>query len=993
MESAAASIDPSDTIVFDPMYFASLNKIFLDPMLGNLHEIDHDIIIDGDIGTGSVTIDGSSSLPIFIYSGTNPATSVTLDNINFQNATNSAISISNGDLSISNSMISSASTTGSGGAINIGTGSLTMDNVTISGCTAAVAGGAINIGTGSINLGSSDSVTISGCSVTNPTSDVAGGAINITNVTGDSIIKNTTIYSSTASSTYAGASGGAINVGTISSGEILELDSTTIHDCSAQNDGGGINIDTGDLQIDMNTSLYLCHAGRYGGAINVSGNITFGVMGKNQTDTIHNCDALYRGGAISETSGTLTVAGLHIDACSVTSSVSPTYGEGGGIYLGSCNSSLMNLTVSNCHSSGYGGGIAIIGFGSNAISTAHQIMGSSTIELCTAVYKGGGFYGIHSDYSIVNSTFSKDSATDELTAEGGGIYVNYPVASNSPCRISGQSTITGCFSAVHGGGIATGEPVTDGAVWLVISDSTISDNTAGTDDNTVTPRGGGIYILQETVPSEDSDLSGSGILTLSRSTVTYNVSKGFGGGIYSASPADPLQVNIDESTIDHNIATEAGGGIWIDAGLHGSIGEILLMLNSTISDNSVQGAEGMGAGINLIADGGVYDFLFCTIYNNNVNTESLSGGGMAFQVADLGDFQPTTTVNVNGTVLSGNTNASTNPLTNKPTEDDMYVPDPGFLKATINFNYSALGTKDGIAPDNTNLAYAVTYGAPPYGNMLYIAKPTLHLSDFLGYHGGPTETYMPISSYTVMGSDTLLPSPLIDFIPPDVYGDVVSDQRGFYRPYDTGITDSEGIANRDVGSVEVHPIQSFIVNPTTAAPDGEVQRSRLTKIVINFDNPVDASTLTDAGAITLTRTAATSAGTVGTVVQTGATGANGRINVSPSSGTVTSVTLTFDNANSADVTAGVEYGSLADGRWQLAIPSLNFTTVAGDQNLRRLYGDINNDGTVDGADFGAFGNQFGSTLGPNVSGFDYNNDGTIDGTDFGEFGDRFGVTL
>src|SRR5439155_7298509 len=129
---------------------------------------------------------------------------------------------------------------------------------------------------------------------------------------------------------------------------------------------------------------------------------------------------------------------------------------------------------------------------------------------------------------------------------------------------------------------------------------------------------------------------------------------------------------------------------------------------------------------------------------------------------------------------------------------------------------------------------------------------------------------------------------------------------------------------------------------------GAVQRSRLTSLAVNFSSPVDAATLTGLGAIALTRTA----GGPGTVVQTGASGANGRITVSPASGSVNSVTLTFDNANGSGVSAGVENGSLADGRWRLAIPSLGYQSTLNDPTLRRFFGDSNNDGTVDGTDFG-----------------------------------------
>jgi hypothetical protein len=151
---------------------------------------------------------------------------------------------------------------------------------------------------------------------------------------------------------------------------------------------------------------------------------------------------------------------------------------------------------------------------------------------------------------------------------------------------------------------------------------------------------------------------------------------------------------------------------------------------------------------------------------------------------------------------------------------------------------------------------------------------------------------------------------------------------------------------------------------------------------VNFATAVDASLFQALGAVTLTRTAATSSGAVGTVVNL----SNGLV-ISPASGTVSNITLTFTNV----VNAGVESRSIADGRWQLAVVPASFTSTAGDPTLRRLYGDNNNDGTVDGTDFGNFGSVFGQTLANST--FDFNGDGTVDGTDFGQFGTRFGLTL
>jgi hypothetical protein len=102
------------------------------------------------------------------------------------------------------------------------------------------------------------------------------------------------------------------------------------------------------------------------------------------------------------------------------------------------------------------------------------------------------------------------------------------------------------------------------------------------------------------------------------------------------------------------------------------------------------------------------------------------------------------------------------------------------------------------------------------------------------------------------------------------------------------------------------------------------------------------------------------------------------------------VTLTFDQS-----VPGVDHGSLADGSWMLAVDKSKINAVEYVPDIRRLYGDFNSDGTVDGTDFAAFGNAYGSSTGdPNFDPqADFNGDGTIDGIDFAEFGNRFGKSL
>jgi ELWxxDGT repeat protein len=157
---------------------------------------------------------------------------------------------------------------------------------------------------------------------------------------------------------------------------------------------------------------------------------------------------------------------------------------------------------------------------------------------------------------------------------------------------------------------------------------------------------------------------------------------------------------------------------------------------------------------------------------------------------------------------------------------------------------------------------------------------------------------------------------------------------------------------------------------------GDPQRSRVTNIAVTFSASTDVALFQNPGAVTLTRTSGGPAASV--------TIGSGLI-VTPGAGNSNTITLTFGlTSNTA-----IEHGSLADGRWQLAIPSLNYTSPLHGLDLRRLYGEINNDLTVDGADLTVFGNNFGTSF----VALDWNNDGTIDGTDLTQFGNRFGLTI
>jgi hypothetical protein len=194
------------------------------------------------------------------------------------------------------------------------------------------------------------------------------------------------------------------------------------------------------------------------------------------------------------------------------------------------------------------------------------------------------------------------------------------------------------------------------------------------------------------------------------------------------------------------------------------------------------------------------------------------------------------------------------------------------------------------------------------------------------------------------------------------------------NPVTLRIVDSLGNFDDDTAVVNVatSEVTSFLVN------NGEAQRSRLTSIQVTFSSSQDVTLFQNPGALMLTRTA----GGPGTVVTIG----SGLV-ITPGADNSNSITLTFQNAS----LSGIDNASLADGRWRVAIPPLSFQSELNAPNLRRLFGDADANGTVDGTDFAAFGSSFGSTGANNP--YDFDNNNTIDGLDFAGFGARVGLTL
>jgi CSLREA domain-containing protein len=121
-------------------------------------------------------------------------------------------------------------------------------------------------------------------------------------------------------------------------------------------------------------------------------------------------------------------------------------------------------------------------------------------------------------------------------------------------------------------------------------------------------------------PSGGGAIFNAGTLVVSDSTISGNSAE-FGGGISNYSLA---HLTVRDSTISGNTAARFGGGIY-------NQGATLLVSGSTISDNSVTSDQGEGGGIFSRFDGAV-TVASSTISGNSAN---FSGGGVSFSFSSF----------------------------------------------------------------------------------------------------------------------------------------------------------------------------------------------------------------------------------------------------------------------------------------------------------------------------------------------------------------------
>ena len=239
-----------------------------------------------------------------------------------------------------------------------------------------------------------------------------------------------------------GNNGGAINIYNSNAVDTV-ISGCTFTGCSARGQGGAIWCRSKTLTINGSTSIRNCMATNEGGGICYLKDATGSVLTINNA-LVDNCSSnTAAGGGIYSMAQTVTANGLTVTDCT-------TKTNGGGIYLypkssGEPRSAMLtDVVVQNCTAPGNGGGIYYQNGNMLTISgTSSEISGNTSGGM------GGGIYTNAANVTLTGTTVSDNTAT----SHGGGVCQN---ANNDKGRLTVDScTISGNTSGGKGGGTYT----------------------------------------------------------------------------------------------------------------------------------------------------------------------------------------------------------------------------------------------------------------------------------------------------------------------------------------------------------------------------------------------------------------------------------------------------------------------------------------------------------------------------------------------------------
>jgi len=217
------------------------------------------------------------------------------------------------------------------------------------------------------------------------------------------------------------------------------------------------------------------------------------------------------------------------------------------------------------------------------LTSGVSIFGFSITNGSAPGNNGGGVFNEGGDSATLR--LSNCNVGGNSADFGGGIFNSNGTLTVDNCTISGNE------AGFSGGGIANS--ALDGTANLIITNSTISDNSATAND------GGGII----------NGAAGSALALASvivgNSTFSGNSATGNGGAIANAADVGTsARLTITNSTISDNSATGNGGGIYDAGTAEFEIGSTILNAGSSGENIFFNGGRGTSLGYNLSSDDG-----------------------------------------------------------------------------------------------------------------------------------------------------------------------------------------------------------------------------------------------------------------------------------------------------------------------------------------------------------------------------------------------------
>lgn len=541
--------------------------------------------------------------------------------------------VKNGSLTINDSTISDNTAPDQGGGIHVEWSELKITDSTVSGNKAANGAGIFMADT-DVPKNETEH-TITKTTIENNTASNLGGGVYVGNNS------DVTITDSTLEGNTAASQGGAI---VAYSGRNITLDNTTVKGNKAISGGAihalGTAVTDTHITLENNTEFTGNNATSGAGiyAYTIAGNpLQIDIL----NSKINNNTATSYGGGIFAYNGVKVRA----DGADISGN---TAANAGGLFLRNNSSAdLNNSEVSDNKATGNGGGVYVYD------ATCSVTASNGTVFRENSGCRGGGIFSSGGTVTVEDSTFEKNTATDDggaiAATQNSSLTVrNSKVLENKAADTAGgilaeKSTLEVTDSIIDGnrasvgGGLyisdidAPGETKEDKPEHT-ITRTEITNNTA--DGQGI---GGGIYLGAQKLTITDSKLTGNntiskngqtqggaivayspGDFTLDNTLIQGNTAD-VGGGIHvlSTKLRDSHIILCNNTRITGNVANQFGGGIFLD---NMNNPAVLELVNASVDNNTANIAGGIGnyGSIVVLKDGAVLEN----------NTAKQYGGGL-----------------------------------------------------------------------------------------------------------------------------------------------------------------------------------------------------------------------------------------------------------------------------------------------------------------------------------------------------------------------------